>query len=703
MAASVRDSFGYLLRPAAVIGGGSLVRLRSDVVAGLGAALVLLPQAVAYGVAAGLPPAMGLYTATIGAIVAGLWGSSNHVLTSATNVVSLLVLSSLSAFFVPGSAEFLVAAGLTAVMVGVIQLVMGLARLGMLVNFISDSLIVGFAAGAGILLAINELRPLLGLTFTSRSVLETTQRLWLTLPQTSLLTLAVGVATIVILLLIRRLRPRWPATVICLSIVCLGVFAFGLNSAGVRVIGPLPQSLPPFHSLPILDLGLIAELAPGAMAIAAVGLIQTLAIARTIATGTGQQLDNNQEFVGQGLGNLACGFFSGYPASGSLAGSAVNLQAGARSSLAAVCCGVFILAGMFLLSPLGSYLPRAALSGILIVTGVGMVNRAKMAHIWRSSRGDAVIMLATLAATLTLRIDFAVLVGIVMSLAYYILQTSAPKVNPVVPDDAFRHFVHQPEKPECPQLGILDILGDLYFGAANNVEKAIRAHHNAHPTQRFLLLRMHSVQHCDITGIGALRNIVRSYHDRGGDVFLVRVNPSVLHLMKVSDFYDDLGADHFLSEDKAIEYLFYHVLDPAVCIYESDVRVFRECQNLPKYIPSVEITLPKNLAAIRVADIEPRLLWQQLRQGSPPLVIDVREPREFQQGHIPQAQLVSLPTLLAARPALPHDRSIVFVCRTGRRSTRAAQLYQQDGYTNVAVLQSGMQGWETARLLEAVE
>lgn len=703
MLVNVKGAFGYLLRPAAVVRADALPRLRYDVVAALTVAVVALPQAVAYGVAAGLTPAMGLYTAIIGAIVAGLWGSSNQVLTSATNVVSLLVFSSLSALFTPGAPEFLVAAGLTAALAGAVQLIMGLAQLGMLVNFISDSLIVGFSAGAGILLAINELRYLLGLSFASRSLVETAEGLWANLPQTSLLTLAIGVATIVLMLLIRKLKPKWPATVIALSAVVVVVFVFGLNQAGVKVIGPLPQGLPPFQPLPIFDLGLIAELAPGALAIAAVGLIQTMAIARTMSAATGQQLDNNQEFVGQGLANLACGFFSGYAASGSMSCSAVNLQAGARSSLASVCSGVFILAGMFLLSPVGEYLPRAALSGVLIVIGIGMVDRKKMANIWRSSRGDAVIMLSTFAATMLLRIDFAVLIGILMSLAYYILQTSAPKVNPVVPDEAFRHFVHQAEKPECPQLGILDILGDLYFGAANNVEKAVRAHHRAHPTQRFLLLRMHSVQHCDITGIGALRSMVQYYRDEGGDVFMVRVSPPILRLMKASGFFDYLGADHFLAEDNAIEYLFYHVLDPAVCIYESDVRVFRECQNLPRYISPVEIALPRDLATIDVATLEPRLLWQQLHQASPPLVIDVREPREFQQGHIPQARLLPLPTLLNERPTLPHDRPLVFVCRMGRRSTRAAQLYRHAGYDNVAVLERGMQGWEAAGLLEAVE
>ena len=701
MLTNIRSSAAYLMRPAEILRAEPLLRLRFDLIAGLTVAIVALPQAIAYGVAAGATPAMGLYAAIVAPIVAGLWGSSNQTFTSPTNVTALLVFSSLSAIATPGTPNFLVAAGLTAALAGAIQLILGLARLGMLVNFISDSLLVGFAAGAGILLAINESRHLLGLSFSSASVVETIQRELLNLPQISVPTLAIGLGTMALMVVIRKVRPRWPATVISLSSVCLVVFVLGLNNAGVKVIGPFPQGLPPFQPVPLFDLNLVAELAPGALAIAAVGLIQTMAIARSMAIATDQQIDNNQEFVGQGLGNIACGFFTGIPVCGSNSCSSINNQAGARSALSSVFAGVFILVAMLLLSPVGAYMPRAALAGVLIIIGIGMVDRAQIAHIWRSSRGDAAIMLVTFAGTLFLRIDFAVLAGIMMSLAYYILQTSAPRVRAVVPDNDFRHFIHQPHKPQCPQLGILDILGDLYFGAASNVENAIRAQRRAHPAQRFLLLRMHSVHRCDITGIRVLQSVVRYYRQEGGDVFMVRVHTPVLHFMRSSGFFAYLGADHFLSEDTAIEYLFYHVLDPAVCIYESDVRVFRECQNLPRYVPTVEITLPKATAS-DVPKVAPRELWQQLHSGAPPIVIDVREPREFQQGHIPQAQLLSLPMLVAEQPPLPHDKPIVFVCRIGRRSARAAQLYRQNGYTNAAVLDGGMQAWEAARLLQAV-
>jgi SulP family sulfate permease len=677
--------------------------LRPDLIAGLTVAVISLPQAIAYALVAGLPPEMGLYAAIVIPIVAALWGSSSQVQSTPTTALSLLVLSSLSVTLAPNTSRFILAAGLLAVLAGLVQLIMGLARLGILVNFVSDAVIVGFAAGAGVQIAGGELRHLCGLTFSSSTLFETLRQLTLHLAQTNLATLALGLGTLVVMVVVRALKPKWPAPLISLAAASTLLFVLRLDAAGVRVIGPLPRSLPPLAPLPLVDLPFIAQLTPGALAVAALGLIQTMAVARTLAVQTGERLNNNQEFVGQGLGNIVTGFLSGYPGSGSISCSAINAEAGARTPLAAILSGVFTLVGMLALAPLGAYLPRAALSGVLIVVGVAMIDVRRMRHMWRTSRSDAVIMLVTLLGTLFLRIDFAVLAGILMSLAAYLLRTSAPRVVPVLPDARFRHLLHQPDKPMCPQLGIMDIAGDLYFGAVSHVEEVIRQHRARYPSQRFLLLRMHSVDYCDISGIRMLESIVRFYRAQGGDVFLVRVSVDVQRLMQATGFAERLGPDHLLDEDHAIEYLFSKVLDPAICIYESGVRVFRECQNLPR--PDYAIQIPLELArpAHAVPTITAAQLWQQLRSPTPPLVIDVREPREYGRGHIPQAQLTPLPGVLATPPDLPHDRPLIVVCRGGRRSARSAAILCGNGNANIAVLEGGMLAWEAAGLLEAIE
>jgi SulP family sulfate permease len=619
-----------------------------------------------------------------------------------TTALSLLVLSTLSATFVPNSQQFILAAGMLAVLAGLVQLFMGLARLGILVNFVSDAVIVGFAAGAGIQIAAGELRHLFGVTFNSSGLFDALARLAQNLSLTHLPTLILGLGALLVMLLVRRFKPSWPAPLISLAVASLVLFVFHLDAAGVKVIGSLPGSLPPLSPLPLLDLSFIATLAPGALAVALLGLIQTMAIARTLAAQSGDRLDNNQEFIGQGLANIVTGFFSGYPGGGSLSCSAINAEAGARTPVAAILSGVFTLIGMVVLAPFAAYLPRAALSGVLIVVGVAMINRQQIRDIWRSSRSDTIIMLVTLLSTLFLRIDFAVLAGIMVALSTYILKTSAPRVRPVVPDDNFRHFVYQPQKPMCPQLAVFDILGDLYFGAVGHIENALHQHRLQHPTQRFLLLRMHSVQVCDISGIHMLESVVRAYRERHGDVYLVRVQGPIVHLMRRTGFLKYLGRDHILSEDTAIEHLFYKVLDPAICIYESNVRVFKECQNLPRPDYPITLSLDLDLSPGMVTELTPDQLWQRLREPQPPLVIDVREPREFQRGHIPRAELLPLTTLFTSLPRLPGAGLIVFVCRGGRRSERAARLFQQKGYyANVAVLKGGMLAWEAAGLLEA--
>lgn len=693
----------FFLRPVRLLRTYDRRNLRSDLTAGLTVAVILLPQAIVFALIAGLPPDMGLYAAIVGAIVGALWGASSQIHNGPTSAVSLLVLSTASATAAVGSPEFLLAAGLLAVMVGVLQVVMGLARLGLLVNFVSDSVIVGFTAGAGIHIAVGELPHVFGVASESRDLVSILGRVLTGLPETHLPTFILGVGTVVLILIIRKLKPGLPAALFSLIAASLALLLFGLGQQGVHVMGRLPSSLPSLRTLP-LNLQIIADLSTGALAIAAIGLIQTMAVAKSLAVQTGERLDSNQEFIGQGLANIACGLLSGYPVSGSFSRSAVNARAGARTPVAALFSGLFALAAMLALAPLTAYLPRAALSGVLIVVAYGMIDRTAMVRIVRGTYGEAAIMAVTLLGTLLLPIEFAVLAGILMALGYYILQTSAPQVHAVLPDEAFRHLAHQPKQPHCPQLGILDIHGDLYFGATAHVEDAIRAHMARHPEQRFLLLRLHGVNHCDFSGIRMIEGVVHRYRDKGGDVFMTRVRQPVHQFMRSTGFYQQLGSDHFLSPDDAIEHLFYRVLDPAICIYESDVRVFRECQNLPRPDYPVDIPVYTDIPAGTVSEIAPETLWEQLREDGPhPLVIDVREPREFKRGHISGARLIPLPTLLSKPPDLPEDRRVVLVCRSGRRSTRAAYQLRDRGRDNVIVLGGGMRAWDAAGLLEAVE
>jgi SulP family sulfate permease len=235
------------------------------------------------------------------------------------------------------------------------------------------------------------------------------------------------------------------------------------------------------------------------------------------------------------------------------------------------------------------------------------------------------------------------------------------------------------------------------------VEDVIVRSHEEQPEQRYLLLRMVSVTQIDISGIHMLESMVRSYREQGGDVFLVRVQEPIFQFMQSTGFVNLLGSDHFLDDDTAISQLFYHVLDPAICIYECEVKVFKECQNLPKQSLPAGLTLHTDLPTQPAPHVTARTLWEQMHTPVPPLIYDVREPREYQRAHIPQSRLLPLPQVLTEAVALPRNQRIVLACRSGRRSLRAAQALAQQGYTNVAVLEGGLMAWEAAGLLEAVD
>ena len=246
---------------------------------------------------------------------------------------------------------------------------------------------------------------------------------------------------------------------------------------------------------------------------------------------------------------------------------------------------------MLVLAPLAAYVPQPALAGVLILTAYGLIDQKEIVRIWQAGNSDRNIMVVTLLATLALPLQFAVITGIGMSVVYYLLKTSTPRVRVVLPSKDFRYFTPRPKRPSCTQLGVIEILGDLYFGAVSHIEERIQENLARNPTQRFLLLRMYPVENCDISGIHTLESIVRSYRERHGDVFFVHVQQPVEALMKTSGFYDYVGEDHFLDPDDAVSYLFHKVLDPGICIYECPVKTFRYCQNLPKRLDLVGVNL----------------------------------------------------------------------------------------------------------------
>ncbi len=690
----------YFTRPLRVLQGWRRRDLRPDLLAGMTVAIVAIPQSIAYAAIAGLPAQVGLYSAAVASVVGALWGSSRHLSSGPTNAASILVLSVLAPLLPIGSPEFLMAASAMAVMVGLWRIAFGLVGFGMLVNFASRAVLLGFTAGAAVLIALGQLPALAGIPAApTHRTPDIVAALVLHLDRLHVPSLAFGATAVVATLLLNRVSRRLPGSLVALALCAAVAAAVGADRLGVATIGEVPRALPrltPFSWTWLVERDLLRHMVTGSLAVAALGLVEAMSIARALARRAGDRLDANQEFVGQGLANVAAGLFSGYTCSGSFTRSWVNFQAGARTPLASVFAGLWIVAGILAFGPFIGFLPRAALAGFVVLVAWGMVDVRGIRRVMATSPSESATLVATFAATLVFPLEFAVLSGVILSLALHIYQASLPTVVPVVPDEEFRHFVERPGAPTCPQLAVMAVRGSLFFGAAQHVEDVLLENLAHNPGQHLLLLRMHGVDRCDVSGVEMLEGLVRHYFRRGGDVFLVGVQPEVMETMRRAGFVAMLGEDRFLPAEGAIELLFEDAIDPAVCVYECEVRVFAECQALVKHpydarLPRGVVRETHPLCHLSVVQFE-----EALRERKDAVLVDVREPEEYAAGHLPGSRLLPLRRIIEEADTLPRDQPIFLVCRSGRRSTRAMHWLLDLGFREVCNLRGGILSWKAA-------
>jgi SulP family sulfate permease len=339
---------------------------------------------------------------------------------------------------------------------------------------------------------------------------------------------------------------------------------------------------------------------------------------------------------------------------------------------------------------------------VLLVIAWGMLERHQILRVFKTSRTEGAIMGVTFLATLVQPLDFAILAGILFSLAFFVIRSSLPRVYQVVPDRLFRHLVQSRKQPVCPQLAVMNIRGPLFFGAVHHIEEELRHNLEDNPGQHLLMLRMHGVDIVDLSGIEMLESTVNTYRSFGGDVYLVRLREPVEQVMRDSGFLDFIGLDHVLPQEGAIEHLFEEVLDPAVCTYECELRVFAECQALRKHpyraqVPSIERV---SLDPAHIIDVDE---FRAMADDPNALVLDIREPDEFVRGHIPGARLMPLRTVLDVGPGLARDRRLLLACRSGRRTQRAMQMLLTMGFDDVFGLRGGILAWRAEGLPVAME
>ena len=565
-----------------------------DATAGLLGAVLVLPQAIAFAMLAGLPPEYGLYTAIIPCIVAALFGSSRHVMSGPTNANSLALFAMLAPLAIAGSPQYIQLALVVTIMVGLIQAGIGLLKLGTLANFISPAVLGGFTSGAAVLIALHAFGAALGLTNPEVHGTGPTLQYYIThLPELHAGTLVVALTTAVVALVIKRhLGARWPFMLIgliagALTGVALNLIPTNLNLSGVEQVGRIPSPWPAFH-IPALSWQQIPELIGIAFALSIVALGQSISIAKALAIRSGQMIDPNREFMGQGLSNIVGGFFSSYVSCGSLNRSLPNLEAGAKTPLASVASALLLIVLVALFHRLLSYIPVAGISALLILVAWSLFDSKRWKSLWHQQRAEFLIAAATAIATVALRMEIAILLGTLLSLLIYLNRTAKPAVRLMgfLDRSKDRHLeeIAQMKDPEqaltCPQLTMIRMEGDIYFGATAHVSGCLNALRKAAQAPRNLLVMARSMNFIDLPGAELWEQERQTRKQMGGDIYFHRPRHDVIKMWHKTGFIDRLGANHiFLTKEQAIATIFSG-LDHNIC-RQCRMRAFRECEQFP--------------------------------------------------------------------------------------------------------------------------
>ena len=551
---------------------------KSDLLAGLTGSIILVTQGVAFAYIAGLPPEYGLYAGMVVPVIAALFGSSLHIVSGPTTAISLVVFASLSQFEEPGSIDYVHMAFTLTLLVGIIQLMFGLVSLGRLVNFVSHSVILGFMAGAAVLIITNQMEHVMGVELERGSSFANS---WINIfrivPEINVYAFSVAVFTMIISILLKKFWKGSPHMFI--AIVCGAVLSYflGSESKGIETVSNIPSSLPPvsISKISFTDPG---QLMISAFAIALLGLIEAVSIGRAIAVKTKQTINANQEFIGQGLSNVIGSFFSCYVSSASFSRSALNHQAGAKTPLAAIIAAILLMIIVLFFAPMAVYLPMPAIGGIILLVAIKLIDFGQIKAIIKTNKREGFIMLVTFLSTLFLNLEFAIYVGVIFSLLFYLDRTSHPSIITVVPNPELSNRVflniNTLDQKECPQLKVIRIDGSLYFGAIDHISKIFDKLRE--DEQKNLLLIGSGINHLDHEGASLLLKEARLRKEKGGRLYISSLSNEALDLV-LSAYISDLGKENVFRTKKEAIAEIYKRLEPSVCD-ECTARIFFECE-----------------------------------------------------------------------------------------------------------------------------
>lgn len=533
---------------------------QGDLLAGITVGVMLIPQGMAYGLLAGLPPVYGLYASIVPLFIYAIFGTSRQLSVGPVALVSLLVIAGISQQGIPvGSDKFIMLAITTALIAGIIQLLLGIARLGFLVNFLSHPVIAGFTSAAAFIIGISQIKYLLGLNIKGgNSFIAMIRDIVFNISQVHWPTLLIGAGSTLLILYIRKLNKLFPAGLLAVVLTTLVVWIAGLDSKGVAILGDVPSGLPGFQ-WPDMSASAIAQLLPLSVTICIISFIESLAIAKTLESRhRNYRIVPNQELIALGVAKIAGAFFQAFPTTGSFTRSAVNDDAGAQSGLASIISGLFICLVLLVLTPLFYFLPQAALASIILAAVFSLVDYATAAHLWKTDRRDWLAMMVTFSATLLFGIQNGVLSGVILSLALMIYRNAKPHVAVLgqLPGSTnYRNIDRFEEAIQYDEILIVRFDAQLYFGNAVYFRETIENLVNQESDQlKVVILDASGVHDIDSSGIHELSETIRFLRDRNIALYLAGTIGPVRDTLQKNLLLEKIGIDHhYLDVHSAVE------------------------------------------------------------------------------------------------------------------------------------------------------
>lgn len=525
--------------------------LKADILAGITVALVLIPQAMAYAQLAGLPPHYGLYASFLVPIVAAIFGSSKQLQNGPVAIISLMTAAALAPLSLNPEQTIMYAA-LLALIAGGIQLILGFCRLGIMVDFLSHPVVIGFTNAAALVIASMQVGKLFGIIIIPGNHLhETLWNLAISIPdQTHIATMLMGILSLALLIVFKRFTPKLPGILFTVLITTIVAWLTGYEKIGGAVVGDVPAGLPSF-AWPEYDPAHIKDLMLPAGMIAFLSFVEAFSIAKAVASKTRQRLSADQEMVGKGLANIVAGIMQGYPVSGSFSRTAIAFDAGARTGFSAVVSGIIVGITLLFLTPLMYHLPIATLAAVIIIAVAGLFQIAPLVHSWRVNPHDTVVAFVVFNTTIYFapHLEKGVYIGIAISLAFYIYRTMRPHFAEVaMHEDGTFKDAHMFGMQTSDTLALFRYDGDLYFVNAGYLEKRLVNAVAEKPLLKVAILDIEAVEQIDTTGEEMLAHMSEWFKEAGIEFFITRPKFKVTDVLKRTGLYDKIGKEHIYSK-----------------------------------------------------------------------------------------------------------------------------------------------------------